>query len=50
VTLYVQMHRIPDLAEVLAARERPGGGRVDLDAEEFYTVPERIGDYSCDDF
>jgi hypothetical protein len=47
VSLRVQMHMIPDLREVHDALERPGG-HVDLDAEEFFTVPERIGDYPCD--
>src|SRR5262249_8139109 len=47
VTLRVQMHMIPDIREVHDALERPGG-HVDLDAEEFLTTPERIGDYPCD--
>lgn len=44
VTLLMQLHLVPDLHELREA-ERP----LDVDAEEFYTTPERIGDYSCDD-
>lgn len=43
VTLYVQMHLIPDPAQTA------GRGGVDIDSEEFYTTPERIGDFSCAD-
>jgi hypothetical protein len=47
VTLSLQFHLIPDLGRVRAQWEATG--RVpDLDAPEFYTVPERIGDYPCD--
>jgi hypothetical protein len=46
VTLSTRMHLIPDPAAVRASLEarRP----VDLDAEEFYTAPERIGEFPCD--
>jgi hypothetical protein len=45
VTLYTQAHLIPDPAAVAqAVRERR---KVDLDADEFYTAPERIGEYPC---
>src|SRR5690606_27087898 len=40
VTLYTQDHLIPDPARVAADLAR--GVRVDLDAEEFFTAPERI--------
>ena len=50
VTLYLRMHLIPELGRVRAALEQRLARRVDLDAEEFYTVPERIGDFACDDF
>lgn len=50
VALYVRMHLIPDLDLVLDELAGPGAGPVDLDAERFYTTPERIGDYSCDAF
>jgi hypothetical protein len=45
VTLYTRSHLIPDpLAVVRSLQE---GRAVDLDAEEFYTAPERIGEYPC---
>lgn len=49
VSLYVQWHLVPDLEHVAEERTRTGQA-VDLDAEEFYTAPERIGDYPCDGF
>lgn len=48
VTLYVQSHLIPDPDRVREAPAAPGGARVDLDAEEYYTTPERIGEFPCD--
>jgi hypothetical protein len=48
VTLYVQAHLIPDPARVV--EELAAGKRVDIDAEQFYTVPERIGEFPCDAF
>ncbi len=48
VTLHVQMHLIPNLERVRERLAEPGGGPVDLDADEFYTAPERIGVYPCD--
>jgi hypothetical protein len=48
VTLYVQMHLIPDPERVRESLAGPRSSRVDLDAEEFYTTPERIGEYPCD--
>jgi hypothetical protein len=50
VTLTLEMHLIPDLRLIREAASRPGAAPVDVDAEAFFTVPERIGDYSCDDF
>jgi hypothetical protein len=47
VTLSVQLHLIPEPARV-AEELRVTGKAPDLDAEEFYTVPERIGEYPCD--
>jgi len=44
VILRHQLHLVPPLArvqELLAARSAP----VDLDAEEFYTTPERVGEF-----
>lgn len=48
VTLYVQMHLIPDPERVRESLAGPRSSRVDLDADEFYTTPERIGEYPCD--
>jgi hypothetical protein len=50
VTLYLVMHLIPDLPLVRETASRPGATPIDVDDERFFTVPERIGDYSCDDF
>ncbi len=50
VTLRAQIHLIPDLGQVRESLSHPGSPPIDLDAEEFYTTPERIGDYACDDF
>jgi hypothetical protein len=46
VTLHVKMHRIPDLREVAARIE--SRDRVDIDSEEYYDVPQWIGDFTCD--
>lgn len=50
VTLRHQLHLVPPLDRVREelAHPRPGRGPVDLDAEEFYTTPERIGVFPCD--
>lgn len=48
VILSVRQHLVPNLGQVRDALARPGGGSVDLDAEEHYTVPVRIGEFSCD--
>ncbi|MDR3638117.1 MAG: hypothetical protein P4L84_30205 [Isosphaeraceae bacterium] len=50
VTLHVKMHRIPDLHELGARLESNRGGRVDIDSEEYYDVPQWIGDFTCDAF
>ena len=47
VTLMLQLHLIPDPTRV-AQQWRETGKAPDLDAPEFYTVPERIGEYPCD--
>jgi hypothetical protein len=47
VTLAVQLHLIPPPSRV-AELWRTGRKAPDLDAQEFYTVPERIGEYPCD--
>jgi hypothetical protein len=48
VTLYVKHHMIPDPDRVRAARLEQNAAAFDIDADEFYSVPERIGDYPCD--
>jgi hypothetical protein len=50
ITLFSQEHLIPDPERVRQALAAPGSPRVDLDAEEFYTTPERIGEFPCDAF
>ncbi len=47
VSLMLQFHLIPDPARV-DRQIRETGRAPDLDAPEFYTVPERIGEYPCD--
>jgi hypothetical protein len=46
ITLYLQTHLLPNNEAVRQSLER--GQPVDLDAEEFYTAPERIGEFPCD--
>ena len=46
IVLSSQLHLIPDVERVRELLARPGSERVDLDAEEFYTTPERIGEYA----
>lgn len=46
VTLFTTDHLIPDPRQVREAAE--AGKPVDIDGEEFYTVPERIGEFPCD--
>ena len=48
ITLRVQSHWFPSPGQV--AEELEAGKRVDLDADEYFTTPERIGDYECDAF
>ena len=50
VTLRNQLHLVPPLDRVRADLLLPAAGAkpVDLDAEEFYTTPERIGEFPCD--
>jgi hypothetical protein len=50
VVLHAQLHLIPEVQRVREALASPFSRGVDLDAEEFYTTPERIGDYPCDAF
>jgi hypothetical protein len=46
IVLTSQLHLIPEVEKVRKRLEGPGVKRVDLDAEEFYTTPERIGEYA----
>ena len=46
IVLTSQLHLIPEVEKVRDRLARPGSKRVDLDAEEFYTTPERIGEYA----
>jgi len=50
VTLFTQIHLIPELSRVQEDLRVPGRPPLDLDAEEFYTTPERIGEFPCDAF
>ncbi len=45
ITLFSQLHLIPHPEAV-----RNAGKTVDLDAEEFYSAPQRIGEFPCDGF
>lgn len=46
VTLLVQLHMVPSIRRMAESRDQ--GERIDFDAEEFYTAPERIGVFTCD--
>jgi hypothetical protein len=46
VALRLQLHLIPDVQRVRELLAAPASKGVDLDAEEFYTTPERIGEYT----
>jgi hypothetical protein len=46
IVLTAQWHLIPEFQQVREILARPGSRGVDLDAESFYTVPERIGEYA----
>ena len=48
VTLRNQLHLVPSLDRVRAGLARPGTEPLDLDANEYYTTPERIGEFPCD--
>jgi hypothetical protein len=50
VRLHAQLHLIPDVQRVRESLASPISRGVNLDAEEFYTTPERIGEYPCDAF
>jgi hypothetical protein len=48
VTLRLQMHLVPPIDRVRELRDHSSDGKVDLDADEFTTAPERIGVFPCD--
>jgi hypothetical protein len=48
VILYVKLHIIPDPAQVGRTFAEPTTSKFDIDAEDQYTVPERIGEFPCD--
>ena len=50
VTLRNQLHLVPPIDRVGSqlAHPDPGGRPIDLDDDEFYTTPERIGEFPCD--
>jgi hypothetical protein len=48
ITLFMQLHLIPDPQRIRDLQAERRSLPVDLDAEEFYTAPERIGDFACD--
>jgi hypothetical protein len=48
VTLTTQFHLIPGPEQIRQALIDSGGRPFDVDSEEFYTVPERMGDFACD--
>ncbi len=49
VDLHAQLHLIPDIERIRGdqdTRSKP----LDMNSEEFFTTPERIGEYRCDAF
>jgi hypothetical protein len=42
------MHLVPPIDRVRELRDHSSDGKVDLDADEFTTAPERIGVFPCD--
>jgi hypothetical protein len=48
VTITLQRHLIPSLEQFRAAQGSGGGRGLNFESEEFYTTPERLGDYPCD--
>jgi len=50
IALFAQLHLIPDVEKVREALDSPVSKGVNLDAEEYFTTPERIGVYPCDAF
>ncbi len=50
VTLHVQQHLIPEMAQVREAVAGSVAKAFDLFGDRMFTVPEWIGDYPCDAF
>jgi hypothetical protein len=48
VTLYGQLHQVPDLNLLQEALARPGSAPLDLEDPRFFTAPERIGEFPCE--
>ncbi len=48
VSLYASLHLIPSIERTRQALEGADGEGIDLDDDEFYSVPERIGVFPCD--
>jgi hypothetical protein len=46
IALYLRMHLIPDPGRI-AVESRDS--KIDLDADEYFTTPERIGEFACVD-
>lgn len=47
VTLHTQYHLVPTPGQLLEALEKHGGRAPNLEDESFYTVPERVGEFTC---
>lgn len=47
VILRLQLHLIPSVEQLIDAATDPDSPPFDADAEEFYTTPQRIGDFPC---
>ncbi len=47
VVLRLQLHLMPEVDRMVQAALDPDAPRIDLDADEFYTTPQRIGDFPC---
>ncbi len=47
VTLFVQVHFFPGPEEVAERLSNRRGPPIDLDSDEYFTAPERIGEFPC---
>jgi hypothetical protein len=48
VKITLERHLIPTLAQFQSAQSAAGARGLDVEAREFYTAPELLGDYACD--